>query len=107
MVLANLIPNTGNCLIIGDLNICSRAAENHPLFEFLSRRGFQCMLMEATHIDGGALDQAWLRTTSDVSHMSNAVISSKYYTAKDHDAILFTMYEKQEFSKIPCILFKI
>ena len=64
------------------------------------------MLMEATHIGGGALDQAWLRTAPGASQMSNAVISSKYYTAKDHDAVLFSMYDKQENSKFCCILFK-
>ena len=62
------------------------------------------MVMEATHIDGGALDQAWLRTISGESHISNAVISSKYYTAKDHDAVLFTMHEKQDNSKFRRII---
>ena len=99
MVLANLIPETGNCLIIGDLNICSRAAETHTLFEFLRQRGFHCMFMEATHIEGGALDLVWLRSTPGISHLSSAVISSKYYTAKDHDAVLFTMYNSQDNSK--------
>ena len=97
MVLANLIPDAGSCscLIIGDLNLCSRTAQKHSFFEFLRQKGFKCLLSEATHIDGGALDQAWLRTTPDAPHVTNAVINSKYYTAKDHDAILFTFQQEE------------
>ena len=100
MVLPNLIPGPQiNCLIIGDFNLCSRKAADHSFLEIIRQKGFRCLLTEATHIDGGALDQAWLRTATDALHLSSAVITSKYYTAKDHDAILFTLYKEEEKSK--------
>ena len=98
MVLANLIPDPHACacLVIGDLNICSREAASHSFLEFLSQKGFKCLLTEATHIDGGGLDQAWLRITPDSSCVANAIINSKYYTAKDHNGILFTLHEEDK-----------
>ena len=40
MVLAILIPNSGSCVIIGDMNICSRAAAGHSVFDFLKKGDF-------------------------------------------------------------------
>ena len=49
-VLANIIPVTGSCLILGDLNLCSRLAANHSVFELLRQKGFVLQISEATHI---------------------------------------------------------
>ena len=106
MLLANVIPASGNCLILGDINICSRGAPNHSVFKFLRKHGFNLLVSEASHSGGGALDQAWLRTSIVVPQMSNTVLYPAYFTCKDHDGILFSFFdpqkEKSRFSENIC-----
>ena len=50
-------------------------------------------MSEATHLAGGRIDQAWC------NYMGGPVgvdvkLYSPYYTCKDHDALLFTTYDK-------------
>ena len=99
IVLANVIPKFGSCLIIGDLNICSKASSKHFFLESLRQRGFKLLTNEATHWDGGALDQAWLRKAPDVTKIATIEVYSPLFNCKDHDAILFTFgTEKSKFS---------
>ena len=95
-VLANLIPDTGSCIIIGDINICSRTATNHSLFKLLRRKGFHLLVSEATHFLGSAIDQVWLRTSTDVAEVPTTALYPSYYTAKDHDGILFSYIDPQK-----------
>jgi hypothetical protein len=88
--LKDIIPSTGDCIVIGDFNICTKRLPNHEAFETLNALGFQLVTTEATHIDGGHLDQIWLRTESC---KKDIMMYSPYYTAKDHDALLFTLYD--------------
>ena len=44
----------------------------------------------ATHIKGGHIDQAWLRCKTNHYDVQ---LYSPYYTCKDHDALLFSLYE--------------
>ena len=87
MLLGHLIPAVGNVLIIGDMNICSRSESKHSAFQLLRRKGFENQISEATHFGGGALDQAWLRTTTDTHYVSNTDIYSPFYNSKDHDVL--------------------
>ena len=88
--LSRVIPATGPCLVIGDFNICSKKTPNHQVFIILRSLGFNLLLHEATHFEGGHLDQAWIR-----NQKSNCSIElySPYYNCKDHDALLFTLYD--------------
>ena len=52
--------------------------------------GFSQIIDEATHIEGGHLDQAWLRSEKESCSIE---IYSPYYNCKDHDALLCTMYD--------------
>ena len=97
-LLNDIIPKDGACLIIGDINICSRAAANHPALKLLRKKGFHLLLSEATHFGGGALDQGWLRTDTTVQ-VSGTQIYSPYFNARDHDAVLFTLAQKEDKSK--------
>ena len=96
MLLGHLIPAVGNVLIIGDMNICSRSESKHSAFQLLRQKGFENQISEATHFGGGALDQAWLRTTTDTHYVSNTDIYSPFYNSKDHDTVLFTFYTPQD-----------
>ena len=95
ILLSSLITASKNCLVIGDLNICSRTAPNHSALKFLRDKGFELQDCQATHFGGGTLDQAWLRTTS-VTYLQNTYLYSPVFNCKDHDAILFTYYSPQE-----------
>ena len=90
--LAEVIPPEGRCLVIGDFNICSRTNSNQEVFTNLVGRGFILMVSEATHLGGGRIDQAWFRGSAEGS--VNLQLYSPYYTCKDHDALLFTAYDK-------------
>ena len=51
------------------------------------------MVSEATHLAGGRIDQAWCNYTGGPVEV-DVKLYSPYYTCKDHDALLFTTYEK-------------
>ena len=91
--LCRVIPADGPCLVIGDFNICSQKSSNHQVFHILRSLGFNLLLHESTHFEGGHLDQAWIRNQN-----SNLDIElySPYYNCKDHDALLFTIFEPSE-----------
>ena len=91
--LRNIVPMTGNCLVIGDLNLCTQGKPNHKVFEGLRSMHFKLLNFEATHFDGGHIDQAWLRTSSTNQLQFSLDTYSPYYNAKDHDALLFSFYD--------------
>ena len=47
---------------------------------------------EATHFDGGHIDQAWMRE-GDMG--STVQLYSPYYTCKDHDALLISVFDRR------------
>ena len=85
-----IIPSEGTCLIIGDFNICSKLQSNHGIFKTLRSLNFVLLVDEATHLKGGHLDQAWLRNSNQKHDIQ---LYSPYYTCKDHDALLFSLYD--------------
>ena len=87
--LQDILPVQGDCLVIGDFNLCTREQPNHSVFKMLSDNGFKLQINQATHIDGGHLDQAWIRSGRD----QEVTLYSQYFCATDHDALLVTMYE--------------
>ena len=90
-----VVPDNGNCLVIGDFNLCSRKSSNHAVFTLLRSMGFKLLVAEATHFDGGHLNQAWFRKTENCPESHYVQIYSPYYTCKDHDAILFSFYDQR------------
>jgi hypothetical protein len=91
--LKELIPAVGSCLIIGDFNICTSRSPSHEVFISLKALGFKLLVSEATHFDGGHLDQAWLRVTTSTTDVHSIELYSPYYNCKDHDALLFSFYD--------------
>ena len=87
--LKEVIPNIGNCIILGDFNICSQKFSNHEALETLKTLRLKLLTTEASHIDGGHLDQIWLRSEN---WYYDVKMYSPYYTAKDHDSLLCTFY---------------
>ena len=89
-VLKETIPDQEPCLIIGDFNLCAKYNANHEIFAALRTSNFKLIVSLATHIKGGHIDQAWLRCQTD---QYDVQLYSPYYTCKDHDALLFSLYE--------------
>ena len=82
-----------SCLVIGDMNICSKRRPNHIVFQTLESMGFKLLVTEATHINGGHIDQAWLRVSENDDRVKNLEIFSPFFNVTDHDALLFTYYD--------------
>ena len=78
-------------IIGGDLNICVRAHPENYITKNLKELGFQQVVTESTHIDGGVLDHIYLSQYENMT--SNWIVDyfPKYYS--DHDAIGLIMLE--------------
>jgi hypothetical protein len=92
-LLLEMIPAAGTCLVIGDFNICTRRTPNHEVFITLKSLGFKPLVTEATHFDGGHLDQAWLRVMLSIQDVYTMELYSPYYNCKDHDALMFSFFD--------------
>ena len=100
--LRTMIPEVGPFMVTGDFNICLARYPEHEVFQVLRTMGFrpltsekmkkQKMPSEATHLKGGNLDQVWLREGDMVS---NVELYSPYYTCRDHDALLISMFDRR------------
>ena len=87
--LKNLIDNKRMTLVCGDFNMCYVENRKNRTTTFLLNSGFKQQVEEATHIDGGHIDHAYLRTEEKIHVHTD--IHSPYYTSKDHDAICLSI----------------
>ena len=78
-------------LLVGDMNICSKKEPNHYVFKALNRLGFKLMTKQPTHIQGGHIDQAWIKLHKEDCFEYDHSIYSPFYNCTDHDAILITI----------------
>ena len=72
-------------LVVGDMNICNNKRPDNKLKRFLEGLGFTEVVREATHIDGGHLDHAYVLNMGGLIEDTVVQIVSKYYS--DHDAV--------------------
>ena len=88
--LQDLLNINKNTLIIGDFNFCYLEKTNN-LRNYLDEQGFSQLVSNATHINGGLLDQVYIR---QVEGINGAMVKqmSNYYS--DHDTI--TVHIQQE-----------
>ena len=87
--LNKLINKKRSTLICGDFNMCFIDNRGSRTTRFLLNNGFKQLVNDATHIDGGHIDQAYLNTECNIPVTID--IYSPYYTAKDHDALCIAM----------------
>ena len=59
--LSSLIDPNKQAVICGDFNICYHESRNHPLVQLLLQMGFEHMVRQATHINGGWIDHVYVR----------------------------------------------
>ena len=77
-------------VICGDVNICFKSDRGNKLIKSLEENGFEQFVKEATHIKGGLIDHAYIRSGLDSVEI-DVSIYSPYYCAKDHDAVLISL----------------
>ena len=93
--LASIIPQSGHgsTLVGGDFNMCFIDNKNNRTTKFLLQNNFKQLVNEATHIDGGHIDQVYLRSDSILARFE---LYSPYFTVKDHDALCISIPETEE-----------
>ena len=90
--LVKLIDKRKCVLIIGDFNICTKRKPNNTVTTMLISQDFISLLDEATHIDGGYIDQTYWKDEDQEFYQPKVERYSPYYS--DHDAICITLTQK-------------
>ena len=80
-------------LITGDFNICAKKKPNNTVTSTLLSKEFVSLLDEATHIEGGYIDQAYWKDEDNDFIPPTVERYSPYYS--DHDAICITISNKK------------
>ena len=93
--LQSLIDDDKSTIICGDLNLCFIDNRNCRTTKHLIEKGFRQIVKEATHINGGHIDQVYLRSKNISAEVE---LHSPYYTAKDHDALCILLQEVDQCS---------
>ena len=72
-------------VILGDFNFC--VTERSIIHQDLKALGFKQIVEEATHFEGGHLNQIYIKNVAN----ADVEVYSPYYTARDHDALCLTV----------------
>ena len=75
------------------MNLCNKEKPNNLLRKHLIDKTFQPIINEATHIEGGHIDQAYILNHGNFEANPDAEIVPKHYS--DHDAICISWRKKQ------------
>ena len=86
--LEELINPAKSVLISGDFNICLDREPNNLVTGHLRERGFEQLVKEATHDDGGRIDHIYIKQTPELEADPELVHHYPYYS--DHDALCVT-----------------
>ena len=97
-LISTIINPKKTVLICGDFNFCYKEQNKSSIAQFFKSNGFSQHVLEATHIDGGHLDQVYFKDESR-STTVDVLMYSPYYTAKDHDALLVTLMKYETLEK--------
>ena len=83
--LSEILNPTKSTLVFGDMNVCNIKRPDNQLKRFLERMGFREIVREASHIDGGHLDHAYVLNLGSFKEGTVVQLVPKYYS--DHDAV--------------------
>ena len=92
--LDRLIDKNKPTIVCGDFNLCYIDKRSNKATIYLLDNKFKQLIHESTHIGGGHIDQAYLRSDEELDVKTQ--IYSPYFTAKDHDALLISISHKME-----------
>ena len=77
-------------ILCGDFNICYKQERKNSIISSLERHGFKQLVKESTHIQGGHIDQVYVKEADSMLSVE-VELYSPYYSAKDHDALLINV----------------
>ena len=83
-------------LVSGDFNVCLRKNPSNEISKNLKECGFQQMVTQATHVEGGLIDHLYWLDKDNIWEKPSLEHYCPYYS--DHDALLVTLkrrYYKQ------------
>ena len=72
-------------VVVGDMNVCNKKRSDNLLKTFLEELGFKESVKQATHIEGGHLDHAYILNVGNFKENPVIQLVPKYYS--DHDAL--------------------
>ena len=85
-----IIRKGSQTIICGDFNLCFLNKGGNVLTKFLCGHGFQQLVREASHLQGGHIDHVY--SNLDPSKFKIDIqMHSPYYTSHDHDAFCITI----------------
>ena len=91
--LESLIINGRTTVIGGDINICALTNPRNLLSESLREIGFNQVVKQATHIEGGLLDHVYIKQ-GEIQTLYIIEEFTKYYS--DHDGLSIILWEEEE-----------
>ena len=77
-------------IIGGDMNVCVRANPENCITKRLKEIGFQQVVTESTHIEGGILDHIYMSKKDNTISKWIVEYFPKYYS--DHDCVGLILY---------------
>ena len=77
-------------ILCGDFKIYYKKPKQHYIIKSLENLGFDQLVKEATHIQGGHIDQVYVKE-GNLHIAVDVSIYSPYYCAKDHDTLLINV----------------
>ena len=83
--LMRIVNKEKTTIIGGDMNICLRTHPENYVTKNLTEFGFQQVVKESTHIDGGVIDHIYIFLKDDIISEWSVEYFPKYYS--DHDGI--------------------
>ena len=72
-------------VVVGDMNVCNQRRPDNVLKTLLEELGFKEWVRQATHIEGGHLDHAYILNVRNFKEEPIIYLVPKYYS--DHDAL--------------------
>ena len=86
----HLIRENTPTIICGDLNLCSKTNRENHITSVLQTLGFEQLVREASHLQGGHLDHVYSNLDPYMFKIE-VQMYSPYYTCHDHDGFLITI----------------
>ena len=91
-LLKSFIDEELDTLVTGDFNVCAVKEETNAITKMLGGLGFQLLVKDATHIQGGHIDHCYWLDRSMKWEIPKLERYSPYHS--DHDALLITLKKK-------------
>ena len=83
--LLDILNFSKSTVVDGDMNVCNRKRPSNLLKTSLEELGFKELIKQATHLEGGHLDHAYILNVGNIKEEPVVHLVPKYYS--DHDAL--------------------